>query len=352
MELAGWLMVGLLSGSFFFGIWYILIREDTKKDLRRQIGGSSFASSNRAAANFGAAKSAIDGKLAEYQVFMRDNAQALEARRAQLEAQKLAEEKDRRQRLMQAEMEKQEELRREEERLAAERAARIAAQEEADRLEQERLALEEEAKRREEEEARRAEEERQLRELEDKLKAEEEERKVAEEQRQAEEEARRLEEERIAEEARARQAAEEEMRRQEEELQRQRDLAAAEAQRQAEIEAQRLEEERKAKAASDQARLELMERLKREGAKTGDVQISLMWNNYNDLDLHVVAPSGERIHGGNRKSACGGELDVDANVRPDSKKPVENVVWDDSDGNEAPGAVSYTHLTLPTNSRV
>jgi len=353
MELAGWLMVGLLSGSFFFGIWYILIREDTKKDLRRQIGGSSFASSNRAAANFGAAKSAIDGKLAEYQVFMRDNAQALEARRAQLEAQKLAEEKDRRQRLMQAEMEKQEELRREEERLAAERAARIAAQEEADRLEQERLALEEEAKMREEEEARRAEEERQLRELEDKLKAEEEERKVAEEQRQAEEEARRLEEERIAEEARARQAAEEEMRRQEEELQRQRDLAAAEAQRQAEIEAQRLEEERKAKAASDQARLELMERLKREGAKTGDVQISLMWNNYNDLDLHVVAPSGERIHGGNRKSACGGELDVDANVRPDSKKPVENVVWDDSDGNEAPGGIYkvYVHHYKKHNKR-
>jgi len=52
-----------------------------------------------------------------------------------------------------------------------------------------------------------------------------------------------------------------------------------------------------------------------------------MWNNYNDLDLHVVCPSGERIHGGNRKSACGGHLDVDANVRPDSRKPIENVVW-------------------------
>ena len=75
---------------------------------------------------------------------------------------------------------------------------------------------------------------------------------------------------------------------------------------------------------------ELQERLDREGARSGDVQISLMWDNYNDLDLHVVCPSGERIHGGNKMSDCGGELDVDANVRPETKKPVENVVWDNN----------------------
>ena len=87
---------------------------------------------------------------------------------------------------------------------------------------------------------------------------------------------------------------------------------------------------------------ELRERLEREGAKSSDVQISLMWNNYNDLDLHVVCPSGERIHGGNRESACGGELDVDANVRPETKKPVENVVWPEG---KAPGGTykAYVH---------
>jgi hypothetical protein len=113
------------------------------------------------------------------------------------------------------------------------------------------------------------------------------------------------------------------------EQQRQADLEAAESERLAEIEAAREQEMLESRQAAQRAMAELQARLEREGAQSSDVQISLMWNNYNDLDLHVVCPSGERIHGGNKKSGCGGELDVDANVRAETRKPVENVFWEE-----------------------
>ena len=96
---------------------------------------------------------------------------------------------------------------------------------------------------------------------------------------------------------------------------------------------------------TDEEDRELMDRLAREGGKSGVVQISLAWDDYNDLDMHVFCPSGERIYFNNRKSVCGGELDVDMNVRPKSKKPIENVVWTEvaPDGEYKIGVHFYRH---------
>jgi hypothetical protein len=69
------------------------------------------------------------------------------------------------------------------------------------------------------------------------------------------------------------------------------------------------------------------ERLRQAGARSGDVQVSLEWKNINDLDLHVIDPSGERIFYNHRDSQSGGHLDVDMNASQLTQRPVENVYW-------------------------
>ena len=271
MEPATMVAMGALSGGFLFGIWYTLIRSDAKLNMRPGMSAEGLRQST-GAPSFGKTKQEIDRKLAIVEA-RRKRAELIESRLAVQQAELRAAENSRRL----AEEAEKERIRRQEANLRAQEEARLrqenAEQEQRQAEESERIRLQEEsrmAQQRAEEEARLA--------------------KEREEMRQAE-------------------------------------MAAAEEQRLAELEAAKLQEEMESRAAAEAAMAELQARLQREGAMTGDVQISLMWENYNDLDLHVVCPSGERIHGGNKISGCGGKLDVDANVRPETKKPVENVVW-------------------------
>jgi subtilisin family serine protease len=61
---------------------------------------------------------------------------------------------------------------------------------------------------------------------------------------------------------------------------------------------------------------------------TGDIQVLLSWNNYNDLDLAVIDPYGNPVWFKNKRVPSGGFLEIDMNVEAnDSQKPIENIFW-------------------------
>jgi len=61
---------------------------------------------------------------------------------------------------------------------------------------------------------------------------------------------------------------------------------------------------------------------------TGNVQVLLSWNNYNDLDLICTDPEGNTISFQNKKVNSGGMLEIDMNVFGNSSKtPIENIYW-------------------------
>ena len=303
METGAWLMVGILAGGFFVGLWYILIRGDADLDMRRGIVADGLRKPAQSS-SFSSARSEFERKLLQIEA---------ERRRRNLSGGSINLLGDAT--LLQQPVEEQPVMSE-----APDVVDDDEEETEAQILERRRLRDEEWA-RQEDEKGRRQQEEEEaaLQEQQERLK------KDQEEQQEKE----RLESEQAAEAARlaAERDAAAQSERDAEEAARQAELAASEEQRLAEIQAAQEKDALERRKAANRALDELRARLEREGARSSDVQVSLMWNNYNDLDLHVVCPSGERIHGGNRKSSCNGELDVDANVRPDSRKPIENVVW-------------------------
>jgi len=86
------------------------------------------------------------------------------------------------------------------------------------------------------------------------------------------------------------------------------------------------------------------QRIEDNGAGTGDVQFSITWDNYNDIDIWVKLHDG-KTHGTiswmNREFA-NGFLDIDRNVKPETNKAIENIFWNT---NEAPycGYTVYIH---------
>ncbi len=63
---------------------------------------------------------------------------------------------------------------------------------------------------------------------------------------------------------------------------------------------------------------------------TGKLQISLNWDQENDIDLHLVEPDGEEIYYGCSESSNGGKLDLDSNPDCDiDGVNNENIFYDD-----------------------
>jgi len=76
---------------------------------------------------------------------------------------------------------------------------------------------------------------------------------------------------------------------------------------------------------------------------TGDVQVLLSWDNYNDLDLSCMDPSGSTVSYQNTRVASGGMLEIDTNRGyPDSETPIENIYWPTGG---APGGTYNVYLT-------
>ena len=68
------------------------------------------------------------------------------------------------------------------------------------------------------------------------------------------------------------------------------------------------------------------DRRRQAGGQSGELTITLVWDSTADLDLYLICPGGQTINYRNR-SACGGQLDLDANINRRTSTPVENIFF-------------------------
>lgn len=68
----------------------------------------------------------------------------------------------------------------------------------------------------------------------------------------------------------------------------------------------------------------IKEKVKRAGGNVdAKLRMSLAWYNFDDLDIHCHEPNGNHIYFGRKD----GKLDVDMNISPNTRSPVENISW-------------------------
>lgn len=61
--------------------------------------------------------------------------------------------------------------------------------------------------------------------------------------------------------------------------------------------------------------------------ESGDLKVTLLWDFYSDIDLHVIEPNRNEIYYGNKRSrATGGFLDVDNTAG--GRNSAENIFWE------------------------
>jgi hypothetical protein len=84
---------------------------------------------------------------------------------------------------------------------------------------------------------------------------------------------------------------------------------------------------------------------------TGDVKVSVSWDQPEDLDLHVFEPGGEEIYYAHDVSATGGTLDMDSNPACSiDNRDNENIYWPTGaapHGTYQVDVVYYEHCTAP-----